>query len=163
MNFVITLSNIWNEFCDSIKSCLEWYLRRCSLIRKVWTELLGNFKYRLNSVIVFSEFSDNTRYRLPWIFTSFIRPMLNLLLFPWNIWIHHWISVKILQLSIIIMDFVCDEKVFLLIYIRQYFNINHKVFLWIYFSKQLFFPIMYRFKQTFMAYFLIAKMLKSFN
>ena len=54
IDFLITLSNIWNEFSDNIKSCFEWYLWQCSLISNVWTELSDNFKYRLNSVVAFS-------------------------------------------------------------------------------------------------------------
>ena len=145
LDFLVTLSNIWNEVSDNIKSCLEWYLCQCSQMNTVWAELSDNLKYRLNSVAAFStawiefshsichEFSDNTRHCLPWIFTSFSRPVLNLMLFPWTLWIYHWIYVKILLLSILIMRFGFTGKVFLLTYLCQYLSINYKVFLWIYF------------------------------
>ena len=126
MNFLATLSHVWSNI---------W---QCSLISTVWTELSDNFKYRLNSLItsVWHEFSDNTRYHFPRFFTSFSRTMLNLLLFLWSLGMHHWISVKILLLSILILQPDCTEKGFLLIYLSQYLIINYKVFLWICSLKQ---------------------------
>ena len=82
----------------------------------------------MNSLIAFVcyNFSDNTRYHWQLIFTSLSRSMLNLLLFSWILWMHHWISVKILLLSILIMWFGSTEKVFLLMYLYQCLVINYK-------------------------------------
>ena len=121
MKFQIALSNIRKEFCDNMKSCLE-YLWQFSLISTACTELSDNFKYRLSSVAAFSsawiEFSHNFRIIPGTIcheFSHFSADQCWIYCYFHEIhhWIHHWISIKILLLSILIMEFGCTEKVFM--------------------------------------------------